>query len=66
VRVLLVITKNPRRVADPQAELAGGAWCVLRRPGPWLKALMRGRTAVERTNGRIKLTFNLKDHKRRG
>jgi len=66
LKALPVITKNPRRAADPQADLATDALCVLRRPSPWHKALFRSRTAVERTNSRIKLTFNLKYHKNRG
>ncbi len=63
---LPVITKNPRNADDPQADLATDAWCVLRRPSPCHKALFRSRTAVERTNSRTKLTFNLKCHKNRG
>lgn len=37
-----------------------------RRPSPWHKALFRSRSAVERTNSRIKVPFNLKYHKNRG
>ncbi len=66
LRALPVITRNPRNAADPHADLATDALCVLRRPSPWHKALFRSRTAVERTNSRIKLTFNLKYHKNRG
>lgn len=66
LRALPVITKNPRNATDPQADLATDTLCVLRRPSPWHKALFRSRSAVERTNSRIKLTFNLKYHKNRG
>lgn len=66
LRALPVITKNPRNAADPQADLATDTLCVLRRPSPWHKALFRSRSAIERTNSRIKLTFNLKYHKNRG
>jgi len=66
LRALPVITKNPRNAADPQADLATDAFCILRRPSPWHTALFHSRTAVERTNGRLKLTFNLRYHKNRG
>jgi len=66
LRALPVITKNPRHAADPQADLTTDALCVLRRPSPWHTALFHSRTAVERVNGRIKLTFNLRYHKNRG
>ena len=54
LRALPVITRNPRNAADPQADLATDTLCVLRRPSPWHKALFRSRTAVERTNSRVK------------
>ncbi len=41
LRALLVITKNPRNTADPQADLATDTLCVLRRRSPWHKALFR-------------------------
>jgi hypothetical protein len=66
LRALPIITKNPRNAADPQADLATDALCLLRRPSVWHTALFHSRTAVERTNGRIKLTFNLRYHKNRG
>jgi hypothetical protein len=66
LRALPVITKNPRNAADPQADLATDELGVLRRPSVCHRALFRSRTAVERTNSRIKLTFNLKYHKQRG
>ncbi len=66
LQALPVITKNPRNAADPQADLTTDTLCVLRRPSPWHTALFHSRTAVERTNGRIKLTFNLRYHKNRG
>ncbi|MCX6033168.1 MAG: transposase [Chloroflexi bacterium] len=66
LRALPVITKNPRNAADPHADLTTDALCILRRPSPWHTALFHSRTAVERTNGRIKLTFNLRYHKNRG
>lgn len=66
LRALPAITKNPRRAADPQADLATDALCVLRRRSPWYKALFYSREAVERTNSRIKLAFNLRYQKQRG
>lgn len=66
LRALPVITKNPRRAADPQADLATDTLCLLRRPSPWHRAISRSRTAIERHNSRTKLTFNLKYHKNRG
>jgi len=39
-------------LADPNADLATDALCILRRPSPWHKALFRSRTVVERTNSR--------------
>lgn len=66
LHALPAATKNPRNAADPHADLATDALCVLRRPSPWHKALFRSRTAVERTNARIKCLFNLKYHKNRG
>jgi len=66
LRAIPVITKNPRNAADPLADLATDELCVLRRPSVCHRALFRSRTAVERTNSRIKLTFNLKYHKQRG
>ena len=61
-----VITKNPRNAADPHADLATDEFCLLRRPGPCHRALFGSRTAVERTNSRVKLNFNLRYHKQRG
>jgi hypothetical protein len=66
LRALPAITKNPRNLADPQADSATDARCVLRRRSPWYMALFHSRTSVERTNARIKLTFNLRHHKQRG
>ena len=66
LHALPAATKNPRNAADPHADLATDAFCVLRRPSPWHKALFRSRTAVERTNSRIKFLVNLKYHKNRG
>ncbi len=66
LRALPAITKNPRRADDPQADLATDAFCVLRRRSPWYQALFYSREAVERTNSRIKLTFNLRYQKQRG
>jgi hypothetical protein len=66
LRAIPLATKNPRHAADPQADLATDALCILRRPSLWHAAAFHSRTSVERTNGRIKLTFNLKYHKNRG
>jgi hypothetical protein len=66
LRALPVITKNPRNAADPQADLATDSWCVLGRPSLWHQVPMRSRTPVERANGRLKLTFNLRYHNQRG
>lgn len=66
IGALPVITKNPRNAADPGADLLTDELCVLYRKGLMHKALFRSRTAVERTNSRIKLDFNLKYHKNRG
>jgi hypothetical protein len=66
LRALPILTKNPRRAADPQADLTTDTLCVLRRRSPWYKALFYSRNGVERTNSRIKLIFNLRYHKQRG
>ena len=66
LRALPVITKNPRAAKDPDADLTTDAWCVLRRRSLAYMALFHCRTAVERTNSRAKLTFNLRFHKQRG
>lgn len=66
LQAMPVITKNPRNAADPLADLATDEFCLFRRPGPCHRALFNSRTAVERTNSRIKLTFNLRYHKQRG
>jgi len=66
LRALPAITKNPRNAADPAADLATDALCILRRQSPLYMALFHCRTSVERTNSWAKLTFNLKYHKQRG
>ena len=66
LQALPVITKNPRNAADPEADLATDALCVLRRQSLLYKALFHCHTSVERTNSWAKLTFNLKYHKQRG
>lgn len=66
IQAMPVITKNPRNAADPEADLLTDELCVLHRKGLVHKALFRSRTAVERTNSRVKLDFNLKYHKNRG
>jgi len=66
LRALPAITKNPRNAADPEADLATDALCVLRRRSPLYMALFHSRTSVERANSWAKLTFNLKYHKQRG
>jgi hypothetical protein len=66
LKALPAITKNPRNAADPEADLATDALCVLRRRSPLYMALFHSRTSVERTNSWAKLTFNLKYHKQRG
>jgi len=66
LHALPVITKNPRRATDPQADLATDAWCVLRRPSFCHRALFRCQAGAERHHSRLKLTHNLKYHKNRG
>ncbi|MBU0493609.1 MAG: transposase [Chloroflexi bacterium] len=66
LKALPAITKNPRNAADPEADLATDARCILRRRSPLYMALFHSRTSVERTNSWAKLTFNLKYHKQRG
>jgi hypothetical protein len=66
LRVLPVITKNPRRAAQPQTDLATHSLCVFRRRSPAYQARFFSRNAVERTNSRIKLIFNLRCHQPRG
>lgn len=66
LQAIAAVTKNPRRAADPTADLTTDAYCVLRRGTPWYQALFNCRTCVERTNSWAKLTFNLKYHKYRG
>jgi len=66
LHAIAAVTKNPRRAADPTADLATDAYCLLRRGTPWYQALFYCRTCVERANSWAKLTFNLKYHKHRG
>jgi hypothetical protein len=66
LRAMPVVTKNPRHAADPDADLATDTLALVRRPGPIHRALFNCRSAVERTNSRTKLMFNLKYHKHRG
>jgi len=66
LRALPVVTKNPRHATDPDTDLATDTLALLRRPGPLHQALFNCRSAVERTNSRAKLLFNLKYHKHRG
>ena len=66
LRVLPVITKNPRPAAQPQTDLATHSLCVFQRRSPAYQARFFSRNAVERTNSRIKLIFNLRCHQPRG
>lgn len=66
LRAIAAVSKNPRRAADPTADLATDAYCILRRGTLWYQTLFHCRTSVERTNSWVKLTFNLKYHKYRG
>jgi len=66
LRAIPVVTKNPRNATDPETDLATDTLALVRRPGPMHQALFNCRSAVERTNSRTKLMFNLKYHKHRG
>jgi len=66
LQAIPVATKNTRNAADPDADLATDTLALLRRPGPLHRALFNCHSAIERTNSRSKLTFNLKYHKHRG
>ena len=57
LRAIAAVSKNPRRAADPTADLATDAYCILRRGTLWYQALFHCRTSVERTNSWVKLTF---------
>jgi len=66
LQAIPVVTKNPRNALDPETDLTTDTLALLRRPGPMHQALFNCRSAVERTNSRAKLLFNLKYHKQRG
>jgi hypothetical protein len=66
LKAMSVVTKNPRNATDPETDLATDTLALLRRPSPIHQTLFNCRSAVERTNSRVKLTFNLKYHKHRG
>lgn len=66
LQAIPVATKNTRNAADPDADLATDTLALLRQPGPLHRALFNCHSAIERTNSRSKLTFNLEYHEHRG
>jgi hypothetical protein len=66
LKAMPVVTKNPRNATNPEDDLATDTLALLRRPSQIHQTLFNCRSAVERTNSRAKLTFNLKYHKHRG
>ncbi len=66
LKAMPVVTKNLRNATNPEDDLATDTLALLRRPSQIHQTLFNCRSAVERTNSRAKLTFNLKYHKHRG